>query len=253
MFRLLILVFLTFATLPGWSKCGCTLSVGPEVYHMSRIRIGGTHQEGWIDGVRLGFDRIKKYCWYFGGDLLYAKGELKGATGTGRPLVSELTDQIYEIRLGYTLQKEGCYAHFFVPFAGWGHFREINQFSPPSPIPCTFTDSFSYWTAGFLSGVNFKTLLSIGLNFKLRFMHNGQSEVTEDPLYDDVTLLMKDEIHVRVDLPIALTSPTSCVMGFLLTPFFEYRHFGGREGFPFNFKDTKFYLYGARFALTYQF
>lgn len=255
MIRSVTAFLLSFSALSGWSKdCTCTIAVGPEVYHLERVRAGGTQQQGWINGFRLGLDRIKRYGWYVGGDFLYATGPLKGRTLTGRKVVSVLSDQIYEVRLGYTLQKNEWRRPFFTPFAGWGHFREINDFTPPSPLPCTFTDTFNYWTAGFLSGVNFGSLLSMGVNFKLRFMQNGQSKVTDDPLFDNVTLLMKDEMHVRLDIPVAFNPRgTLFAIGFLLTPFFEYRHFGGREGFPFNFRETKFYLYGARFALTYRF
>jgi hypothetical protein len=230
------------------------LTVGPEIYRFIREREGGTHQEGQINGVRVAIDRMKCNGIYLGVDYLYAKGPLKGATATGRPLRSELTDQIVEGRLGLTLQQKYGRCPFITPYVGWGYFHEINDFFRPSPLPCKFTDTFNYIAAGFLSGVNFTPLLSMGINFKLRFMQEATSEVSDDPLFDDVTLSMKEEIHVRVEVPFAYTPCSSLFgTGFLLSPFFEFRHFGGREGFPFNFKDTKFYLYGARFALTYHF
>lgn len=261
MIRFLTTLLLISTTFPIWPQMNvttlnrsCTISVGPEVYHLKRVRAGGTQQRGWINGVRICFDRAQRCGWYLGGDFLYGSGQIKGHTLTGRPVVSELSDQIYEIRLGYTLQQQVNGSPFFIPFTGWGHFKEINDFFIPSPLPCTFTDTFSYVTVGFLSGVNFNSLLSIGVNLKLKFMQNGRSKVTNDPLFENVTLLMKDQINVRLDLPFALQPcNTFLEMGFLLTPFFEYRHFGGREGYPFNFRDTKFYLYGVRFALTYRF
>jgi hypothetical protein len=254
MFRYFALLIFAWEPLLGFADCLYWVSAGPEVYYFIRDREGGTHQEGRIDGVRISFDRIKGCSWYFGADYLFASGRLKGETATGRSLRSELTDQIVEARLGFTLQQKAPGRPFITPFGGWGYFKEINDFYPPSPIPCTFTDTFNYLTAGFLSGINFTPLLSMGINFKLRFMQEAKSEVSDDPLFDDVTLHMKEEMHVRLDIPFAY-SPNNPLrgIGFLLSPFYEYRHFGGREGFPFNFRDTKFYLYGARFALIYRF
>jgi len=228
--------------------------VGPEVYHIQRVREGGTGQNGSLTGVKISIERIMRHGAYFGIDYLYAEGGLIGSNATGRPLLSELTDEIVEMRCGFTLQQNDCRRSFITPFAGWGHFREVNAFSLPSPIPCKFTDTFDYVVVGFLSGVNITRLLSIGINFKLRFMQNGTSEVSDDPIFDRVTLQMQEEIHARLDIPLLLFPryPRRS-LGCLFSPFFEYRHFGGREGFPFNFRYTKFYLHGARFALIYRF
>lgn len=228
------------------------ITAGPEIYHFIRNREGGTHQSGRIDGVRFGIDRIKSYGLYVGLDYLLADGGLEGKTATGLALKSTLTDEIFEARLGFTLQQKAKGCPLFIPFGGWGHFKEINDFHQPSPLLCKFTDTFNYLTVGFLSGINFTPLLSMGINFKLKFMQDAKSKVSNDPKYGDVTLKIKEEIHARVDIPIAY-APCRSAMGILLSPFFEFRHFGGREGFPFNFRDTKFYLYGARFALIYRF
>ncbi|MBI3901140.1 MAG: hypothetical protein HY324_03195 [Chlamydiia bacterium] len=229
--------------------------MGPEIYHFARDREGGTYQNGLVDGVRLSIDRLQGCSWYLGVDYLYGSGEITGSSATGAPLRSTITDRIFEARLGFTLnQKYLQGTPFFTPFVGWGHFHEVNAFSPPSALLCIFTDSFNYVAVGFLSGTNFSPLLSMGINFKLRFMQEATSKVSNDPLYDHVTLMMGPEMHVRVDVP-CLLSPCHTLLGmrFLLAPFFEYRHFGGREGFPFDFRDTKFYLYGARIALAYDF
>lgn len=250
----LALLIFALSVVPGFADCPYRMDVGPEIYYITRVRDGGTHQSGHIDAISLRFERIKRCGWYLGADYLYGKGELDGKTGMGFPLFSELTDQIFEFRLGYTLACKEHSRAFITPFVGGGHFQEVNQFSPASPIPCTFTDSFSYATIGFLSGMNFTPWLSMGINFKLRFMREGKSKVSDDPFFENVILNMEDEIQIRLDVPlVSRPCKTLFGLGFLLSPFFEYRHFGGREGFPFNFRDTKFYLFGAKIALTYQF
>lgn len=227
---------------------------GAETYHFKRAREGGTEQTGLINGTRVGFDRIKPYGWYIGADYLYASGRIKGKTGSGIRLGSELNDQIFEARLGFTLLQPGCRTTFIIPFGGWGSFREVNHFVSPSPLKYKFTDTFDYVVVGFLSGVNLTALISMGINFKVKFMLDGESKVTNDPFYDTVTLVMEKETLYRLDLPITY-NPRNSLFGIdaQFVPFYEFRHFGGREGFPFDFKDTKFYLYGARLALLYCF
>lgn len=248
------LLIFALSIVPGFAECPYRLDLGPEIYYLKRVREGGTHQSGHIDAISFRFERIKRCGWYLGADYLYGAGELDGKTSTGFPLSSKLTDEIFEFRLGYTLSRKEYGRTFITPFVGGGYFQEVSHFSPTSPIPCTFTDTFSYATVGFLSGMNFTPLLSMGINFKLRFMRDGTSKVSDDPFFENVTLNMEDEIQIRLDLPVDYR-PCSTLfgLGFLLSPFFEYRHFGGREGFPFNFRDTRFYLFGTKIALTYRF
>jgi len=256
-----IVIFLCSATSVFGARTpliGCDtlfLEIGPEIYYMRRWREGGTHQTGRIDGVRLDLERFKGNSWYACIDAFYANGTLTGHSASGFPLSSEITDTIVEGRIGYTLQ-QCCQGGnpFITLFGGYGHFDEQNNFSPPSPIPFHFDDSFNYIAAGFLTGVNFTPLLSMGLNFEVRFMLNGKSEVSNDPLFDTVSLIMNNETHYRLEIPLTyvLCQPwnnlTACVV-----PFYEFRHFGGREGFPFDYIDTKFSLFGARLSFAYRF
>lgn len=251
---LFLSLIMVCATTTIRANCHFYVYAGEESFYFWRLRDGGTKQEGRIDGIRVGIDRLKPYGWYIGADFLYAHGSIRGKTGRGSPLSSELTDEIYEIRFGYTLQNNTCRRPFITPFVGWGHFKEVNNFHPPSSLPCKFTDTFNFVAAGFLSGVNFTPLLSMGINFKVKFMQDAKSEVTEDPLYDDVTLEIENETLYRLEVPVTFT-PCDAFLGLggQITPFYEFRHFGGREGYPFNFKDTKFHLAGIRLSLVYRF
>ena len=251
-FLLAVLISSWFASIHA--ICPYSIYVGAESFHFKRIREGGTQQSGVINGTRLGLDRIKPCGWYLGADYLYASGEIKGEARSGIPLKSELTDQIFEARVGFTLQQNVLEKPFITPFVGWGRFREVNDFIPPSPLICKFTDTFNYVVVGFLSGVNITALISMGIHFKVKFMLDGESKVSDDPMYEDVTLIMEKETFYRLDIPFSY-NPCNAIFGIDMqfVPFYEFRHFGGREGFPFNFKDTKFYLYGARLALLYRF
>lgn len=224
------------------------VSLGPEIYYMKRERHGGTHQSGRMDGVRICIERFKRYGWYLGAEYFYANGELKGENTRGNKLNSEVTDNICELRAGYTLQKSESPASF-TPLIGIGYFHETNQFFSPSPIQFHFTDSFEYVVAGFIASHNLTPCLSIGLNFRADFMIFGRSKITHDPMYEDTTLDMERALQTRVEVPISIN--LNQALSAELVPFYEHRRFGGREGYPFDFVDTQFQLLGMRIALTY--
>jgi len=235
---------------PDMFPCTYFTYVGPEIYYFQRSRKGGTEQSGRIDGIRFTIDRVKGAGIYLGGEILYSEGTIKGFNSRRKRLVSDVTDLIGEGRVGFTFMIPFGKFPFIIPYAGYGYFNEKNQFLNPSPLLYTTVDTFNYVAAGFLSGLNLTPCLSMGINIKARFMLNGRSKITEDPDFDDTVLRMSDESHYRVEVPFAYTLAGSCLrLEAILSPFFEYRHFGGKEGYPFNFIDTKFYLLGTTVAL----
>lgn len=240
-FRLVTLISVAISShIFGDFRC----SVGPEIYFCERNKEGGSHQKGAMYGGRLTLESFCFHSIYLAADAFVACGELKGKNKNGRPLVSKLTDQIYEGRLGYLLPRSNSY---IVPFIGYGYFHEKNSYRPPSRLPCTYDDTFNYSLVGFLSGFYFTPLLSVGLNFETKFMTDGKSKVTKDPDFDDITMSMNNELQARVEIPLIYFLCQHLQLQ--LVPFYEFRHFGGREDFPFDFIDTKFHLIGLRFAL----
>ncbi|MCP5469727.1 MAG: hypothetical protein H7A36_04385 [Chlamydiales bacterium] len=246
------LIFVPF--LEGASPPPNIIEAGPEVFYIRRMRSGGTKQTARMDGVYVEFDRLKRYGWYVGGEFRYSQGRLKGHSGTQREILSILTDRVWEGRFGYTLQRKNPKRYFITPYGGYGYFDQTNDFLPPTPIPLKFQNTFNFVSAGFLSGVNITSLLTMWVNFKMKFMLNGASKVSEDPLMGDNTLQMNNEVLARIEVPF-IYSPSNARMGleFVASPFYEYWHFGGRQGFPFDYIDTKYNLYGANFALRRRF
>ena len=226
------------------------LDIGPEVFYIRRMRDGGTKQVARMDGICVDYDRLKRYSWYFGGTFSYAEGRLKGHSGSQTEILSTLTDKIWEGRFGYNFQRRGEKGYFVAPYGGYGYFDEINDFHPPTPTPLKFKNTFNFVSAGFLSGVNLSSVFTMWINFKMKFMLNGTTKVTDDPVMGDSTLLMNNEVLARIEVPL-IFSPAFVRMDleFVVDPFYEFRHFGGRPGFPFDYIDTKYNLYGANFAL----
>lgn len=211
-------------------------------------------QKGYLYGVRGGYDHIKRFKFYGGIEGNYATGRIKGHTGGGSPISSQLTDAEIEIRGGYTLACKYSFKPSITPFIGFGYFCQKNNFSDPSPLHLHFRDTFKYVVAGFLSQFSPTPCLDVGIVFKAKYMIDGKSKVSHDPDFSSVTLRMEERTQYSVDLPITyLFSFCDQPLTASLEPFYQYRNYGGLENYPFNFIKTKFINFGARALLGYSF
>lgn len=230
-------------------------SIGPEGYWVKRTKAGGTKQTGVLWGARATFERIKRYGWYVGADILWATGTLNGRSGADNHKIrSTLTDTNFEARFGYTLQRKSDCGFLFTPYFGVGYFRETNNFSHPTPIPVHFRNTFSYLPLGFLSHVYLTPKFGAGFNFKVRYLYQHNNKVTRDPEHKSLNIHYQEHLQYRAELP--LTYDT-CICNRLwrisCVPFYEYRKYGSLANYPFDFIETKFQLYGAYLQLTYLF
>lgn len=230
------------------------ISIGPEIYHIRRVREGGSKQSGCMYGVRLSYNMIKRYKVYWGAEFLWAKGDLCGKTGGGIKLKSKFTDENLEGRIGYTFQCKNAYQPFLTPFVGYGYFLETNNYVKPSPMLIHFQNRYKYFVGGFLSGFSPAPEWIVGFNFKAMPMWQAKCKVTNDPVYQTSKMLIKDEINYRYEMPIIYLL-CFCRQQFdlRLVPFYETRHYGRRENFPFDFLDTKLRIWGADFQISYRF
>lgn len=226
------------------------LYVGPEIYHVRRVREGGTKQSGWIFGFRAGYEHIKRFKFYWGGDVLYGKGTLEGHS-TGSKLRSRFIDKNIEGRFGYTFQQKVGYRLALTPFIGAGYGEECNNFVSPSPLKVHFKLRFNYAVAGFLSKMNLSPCLSLGFNFKARFLYDAKNHVAHDPEIDNFKMLVKNQMHYRLELPISYQRTEHFLLN--LVPFYEFRHYGGQVNFPFDFLESKLNIYGATLKFLYSF
>ena len=255
-FRNLLIALLTFCS---YVECSESLfrhqmSIGPEVYYVKRTREGGSEQDGCLFGARLGYNYIRRYAFYLGCDGLYAEGTLRGEGKDGKKLKSNLSDANLEGRIGYTFESKCCYHPSFTPFFGFGYFWEINKYKHPSPLTVHFHNHFTYIPVGFLSRVFINPCLSIGLNLKARILLEGKTQVKHDAECEDSELTYEEMPHYRVEVPISYYFDWCDIeMGAILEPFYEYRHYGHRANYPFDFLDTKFRLYGANLRLLFVF
>lgn len=228
--------------------------IGPEIYHMQRTKEGGSKQTGTLYGVRLGYDHVCRYKWYWGIDGLWARGTLTGRDGRKDRIKSEFTDSNVEARLGYTFQFKYWRCASFTPYFGGGYFWEENCYEKPSPLRVHFINRFSYIPFGFLSQIFITPSFSCGLNLKVRYIIDGEQKATHDSKNGNSIQHYDEKLQYRVEVPLSyFFCYRSYSLGISLVPFYEYRSYGHRANYPFNFLETNLRLYGATMKLFYLF
>lgn len=226
---------------------------GPEIYYIHRTKEGGAKQTGTLYGVRLGYDHIRRYKFYWGIDALWAKGILEGKTESDH-LKSRFTDINVEARIGYTFQSKYWRCLSCTPYIGGGYFLENNNYEHPSPLTVHFKNRFSYVPVGFLSQIFITPHWSIGVNFKVRYLLEGKQHVTHDPEHKKLTQNYEEKLQYRGELPVTyFRCWKKHSLAVSLVPFYEYRSYGHRANFPFDFLETNLKLYGAMLKFLYLF
>lgn len=253
--RFFFAVIFLFSALEGYEALPLYKgSIGPEIYHVRRTREGGTSQKGTLAGVRGSLERIGRYKWYLGVEGLYARGTIRGHSGTDLKLKSKLTDAQIEGRAGYTFQGKCWLRPAFTPFIGYGYLEEENDFKSPSPLLVKFRNEAQYVSFGFLSTLTLSEDFTIGFNLKAKSLVDPVCHIKTDPVFGHLKMQFKDEILYRFELPIYYDFYRCCqVFELGLVPFYERRHYGGRENYPFDFLDTKLNIWGFNLQFTCRF
>jgi hypothetical protein len=229
------------------------LYLEPEIYHVHRTRDTGTHQNGFLYGVQASVERVKRHSLYWGVEGQYARGTLRGRTGTHEKIRSTFTDDWIEARIGYTIGRRKLCHFLITPFIGYGRFNEINHFKEPSPNLTKHRIYSDYFIAGFLSQISLSKRLQVGLEFKAKIMIDPKCRVSHDRVEKyNATQMIEHRVLYRIDLPISYRlcsdeGPWS--LG--VSPFFEYRNYGKHINFPADFHGTILQIYGIGFLIAY--
>ncbi|HRD56006.1 MAG TPA: hypothetical protein PLC42_06375 [Parachlamydiaceae bacterium] len=226
------------------------LYLGPEIYQVYRTRNKGSTQNGLLYGIKGGYDRIKRYKVYYGFEALYASGILCGESSSGKFVKSRFSDNYVEGRLGYTFQSKCRFKPSFTPFAGIGYFVEKNNCLYPKDLPFHFKTTYLYAAAGFLSKISLSCYFDLGFNFKVKYPYDAICRVSNDPKEQNSKQAINEEFQYRFELPLTY-QPTSDRFRVSLVPFYEYRQYGYRPNFPYDFLKTRLNLYGAQLKLIY--
>jgi hypothetical protein len=250
MYLLFLFVFAALMENGAYSDEPHRFSLGPEVYSLKREREGGTHQRGVLYGGRFIYDYLACRQLYLGFETAYAKGTLKGHSGSGERLRSHFSDSMVEGRLGYTLHTHSGCCGCLTPFVGGGYFWENNHYTKPRIKPLHLRTRYGYFAVGCLSRLPLFSRIDLGLNATARFSMHGNCHISHDPDGNPITLKYEQKVNCRVVLPITYICEGA---DFCLAPFFEYRHYGKRNAFPFDFLDTRLKAYGVDFFCVFLF
>jgi hypothetical protein len=241
----LTLLFLT--PLESSLKDGHRFAIAPEVYWVKRERDKGSHQTGWLGGVRVEYDRIFPCALYWGGYLDWARGPLSGKNGRGDRIKSTLTDYEIEGRVGFTFHEHwiGCFT--LTPFAGWGYYRAKSDFKHPTPILVTIKDTYEYAAGGVLFRSYLTNLWMWGIDFIAKYMMDGKSRLEDREERTSETMSVAEEWQYEVNLPILYRQ--CCKQREVqwgIVPFWRLKQFGGRENYPHDFFKTTYLNWGLR-------
>ncbi len=259
-FTLLFLSMTSFGLTVDYEKietCRHCFSIGPQFYHLERVRKGGTYQTGYLYGVRFNYEYSGRYLIYYGLEAAYATTQdLNGKNPLKESLKSHFADHMIEARLGYTFQSKTAACGSFTPYIAVGYFLEKNNYVKPSSTHYHFTNKFKYGSIGALSKAYLTPKLTIGLNVAALFSLEGHVKITHDPKYGKTTLDYENKIHARIALPCCYSQIDSPFLTsyfnqqIALIPFFEYRHYGHHPQVPFDFLKTEIKIYGAEVRYT---
>ena len=259
LFRLLVCILFCTAIEAHASDFWCirgphSLTVGPEVYYTHRTREGGSKQKGVLYGGEFCYERLRRSALYWGVEGYYAAGTLKGHDGVDRKIRSKKQDMEIEGRLGYSLKWCWSIPISFTPYFCGGYFQEINQFVEPTPLTYKIKDYFPFIGAGFLSRFYVTPTFSVGVNFKANYMLGAKSRITDSSLDESIRLIIEDKFFYEVELPLTYSyCIRSCQWETSFVPFFRYRQYGHHEGFPFDYLETRYQIYGAKLLWRYIF
>lgn len=231
---------------------GHQITLGPEFYYVCQKREGGMRQKGWLYGGKFNYDRIYPCTFYWGFEVAAARGSIKGKTGSSRDVKSRYINFDFEGRVGYNFNLRICPSFVFTPFFSFGYLSECTDFQHPSPLTIHFRTHGGFVGAGFLSTLSVDDGIDLGLNAKFRYLVNPEVSITHDRLNKDSTLEINNAFQYRVELPYTywFCAEAEAVR---VIPFFEHRHYAGRQAFPFNIQETNLNFYGVTLEYLFMF
>jgi hypothetical protein len=223
------------------------LFIGPEYSHISRTREGGSKQTGNLVGGHIRYDRISPHSIYLGADAYYDTGKAKGKTASGKQIRSTIDEYEIQARLGYNLYIDRINQLLIIPYATYSYFYGRNKFYGPSPNQYKLHDHLHLGGAGLWVSFCLFDCCRLGVDFNAKYIVDGKNKVTDDPEYDNIKLEIESQWQYELAIPIEFKVPVcDCCLECRFVPFYRFRHLGGKPNYPFDYKETKYRLYGAQ-------
>jgi hypothetical protein len=261
----------TAAYLGGLDKPN-RFSISP-LFGKAQMKQGTVKEKGWLYGVKGNYDLINPNCFYFGAEIGYKAGDLKGngdatfttvnivdpATRVETPtaiLVEEKTKSKYsdlwgEIRVGFTLANFGLSNSFISPYFVVGAEREKDYFVSPTTLEIKHKIEYGYLGCGAVSSFILSPCLSLGLNVKFKWMFNSHASTSGSPDIKEKGISPANHFHWYIEAPLTWAIAPNMSLG--IAPFYEYKNYERHKHELLGKEKATFQMYGGLIQLAYAF
>jgi hypothetical protein len=228
----------------------------------AKLKQKSAKQDGWLYGVRANYDFISPCNIYFGSEIGYKRGTLKGHTKTLLVVVfdeelgsyvpkdkikSNYSDFWGELRLGYTFGSGYTVSPYFVV----GYEKEITDFLSPSPLEIKKTLTYGYFGVGAISNFLINQCFAVGVNFKLKWMFATTDKTNGEDFIFDKNISCAGCFHYEVEVPFSWYFTQNIKLS--IAPFYQYKNYDTHKYDVADKEKSTLHFYGLLVQGTYVF
>lgn len=223
------------------------------IFGKAKMKQGTCKKDGWLYGVRGNYDLYFNNLFYVGAESGYKWGDLSGKACPENPelegkVKSQYSDFWVEGRIGGKLSGPVAY---LTPYFVVGYEKEHDDYIAPSPIELDYKLNYGYLGCGALSAYYLNPCMTLGLNFKMKWMFNAKHKVGGSPYIEDKGISCAGCYSYNIELPFTYFL-TPC-MKFAVIPFYEFKNYD-KHKFELEGKEkNSLRMYGALIQLGYNF
>jgi hypothetical protein len=243
--------------------------IGPEIFYRNYNEEKITpdfksFESGFLYGVKLQYDYVKRSSVYVGADFRYDRGQtdysggLQDIAGNNLGAINGKTDNEFfnfEGRLGYTFKADKIGRFLLTPYVGYGYQQwnrnllggdfEVPGLGLVSLADATEDYSWNYLAGGLRAEYRPSRRFTVGMNFKLMGMLNGTVD-TQSGGQPTGTLDLGERLQAEVEFPLTyhLVDKPKSSIDVRFTPFYRSQNIG-RGAFRITSVDAQGNAFGA--------
>lgn len=197
-------------------------------------------ESGWIYGIKAAYDFISLELPYIGLEASYMQGDVKEDS-----IKNDYQDFFVEAKLGYQVCQLGIY---LIPFVGLAYENEHFNSLALQLQSVKNQIHYGYLSLGFLSRYSPFIGMSIGLNFKAKYLFLANYKNKGEANHN---CTLSNRFHYTLELPASWQ--VSNQMQLALVPFYEYKVYCLNIGDLDWINEIKIQDFGLGFRLNYLF
>lgn len=239
------------------------LTISP-LYGKATMKQGSVKNDGWLYGIHGNYDLINYNTFYFGAEIGYKFGDLKGKVSNIEELQinidnlivenktkSKYSDLWSEFRAGFTFGGLNYTGGFVTPYLLVGYEQEKDNFVSPSPIEIKHKLTYGYFGGGLLSLLRVSNQMTIGANVKFKWMFNATQKTGGDPYIENKEISCANCFHWSLEIPVNYLVCQNMFVG--LAPFYEYKNYDKHKFEWLGKEKATFHMWGGLLQLGYIF